>query len=272
MPCIIDRLMSSFQLTPRSARAARMREVWSSSAVAALKPQEVVLVTDFDGTLAEIVSDPARASILPASLAALRRLSTLLRRVVVLSSRHSADLEHLVPLKDIDLIGDSGLSRISTDERSRLDRFNVEAARLLSGTAGVWLEIKPGATAVHYRQSPASAEEVLSVIRPAIDETGLHAVPGRRVIEVMTHDRPKGVALEAVAHRLRPVGIVCIGDDENDRPMFEFVGTLNSPHLAVGAASAEAPPDLFASCDLVLEGPDEVSSFLSMLAEWAQSA
>ena len=133
-----------------------MHDMWRLSPVSSLKPRDLLLVTDFDGTLAEIAPDPTEAHILPASLAALRHLAALLRKVAVLSSRPASDLERLLPLRGIDLIGDSGLVDITPDERTRLGLFNVKAAQVLSGFAGVWLEMKPGGTAVHHRKAPFS--------------------------------------------------------------------------------------------------------------------
>jgi trehalose 6-phosphate phosphatase len=251
------------------APTASMHDVWRMCPVSNLRPRDVLLVTDFDGTLAEIVPDPSQATMLPVSLAALKRLAASLRRVVVLSSRPTSDLETLVQLPGADLIGDSGLRFISPDERSRLDRFNIEAARQLSRFPGVWLEMKPGGTTIHHRRSEASREQLMAVIEQIVPSLGLHAHAGRRVIEVMPHDRPKGDALQLLIERLQPEGLICIGDDENDRPMFELVSRLERPHLTVGVWSAEAPQDLFALCDLVVTGPAEVSRFLTMLAEWA---
>lgn len=253
----------------RPAFTAGMQEVWEASAISSLAPARVMLVTDFDGTLAEIVSDPQEAAILPASMAALDRLTRLLRRVAVLSSRPTSDLDALVPLEGADLIGDSGVGHLPLEARQRLDHFNAQSAKRLRTFNGVWLEMKPGATAVHYRHSNATLEELLAVLRPIIEEARLHAQPGRRVIEVMPSDRPKGTALERLIEKWDPAGLVCIGDDENDRPMFDLVSRLERPHLIVGAGSAEAPADLFAHCDLVVSGPDEVSRFLLLMADWA---
>jgi trehalose 6-phosphate phosphatase len=240
--------------------------------VSSLRPRDILLVTDFDGTLAEITDDPRDAHILPASLAALRRLAALLRRVAMLSSRPTADLERMLPLRGVDLIGDSGVADITPDERQRLDRFNVKAAELLGGFAGVWLEIKPGGTALHHRKAHVDPSEILAVIKPLLESTNLKAQSGRRVIEVIPRDRPKGDALATLIERRRPEGVVCLGDDENDRPMFDYLRRISRPHLTVGVASAEARADLFAGCDLVASGPDEVSRFLTMLAEWATTA
>ena len=228
-------------------------------------------MTDFDGTLAEIAPDPTEAHILPASLAALRRLAALLGKVAVLSSRPASDLERLVPLRGIDLIGDSGLVDITPDERARLGLFNVKAAQVLSGFSGVWLEMKPGGTAVHHRKAQVDPSEILALIKPLLESTHLKAQPGRRVIEVIPREHPKGDALAALVQKRRPEGVVCLGDDENDRPMFDYLKRSGRPHLTVGVASDEARADLFAECDLVASGPEEVSRLLTLVSEWATS-
>jgi trehalose 6-phosphate phosphatase len=253
----------------RPTQAAGMPELWRISPLSSMRPRDIMLVTDFDGTLAEIASDPTEAHIVPLSLAALRRLSVLLRCVAVLSSRPLGDLERMVPLRGIELIGDSGMADITADERARLDLFNVKAAQLLSGFAGVWLEIKPGGTAVHHRHAEVDPGALLALITPLLQSTHLRAQPGRRVIEVIPRDHPKGDALAALVQRRLPEGIICLGDDENDRPMFDYLGRLGRPHLTVGVASNEARADLFAGCDLVVSGPEEVSRLLTLLAEWA---
>lgn len=237
--------------------------------MASLDPRQVMLVTDFDGTLSEIAPDPSEAHVLPASEAALARLSSLGCRVAVLSSRPAAVLKRLIPVPGLELIGDSGLSDLQPDERARLDRFNVKAAQILSGTPGVWLEIKPGGTAIHYRHAQVGPADILRALEPLLDGSGLFAQPGRRVIELIPRARPKGVALAALLDRLRPSGVVCLGDDENDRPMFDYLAGAEAPHFTVGVASDEAGADLFAECDLVLPGPAAVSGLLVELADWA---
>jgi len=242
----------------------------AASRISELSPSDVLLVTDFDGTLAEVVSNPADAHLNPESEAALRRLTRVLRHVAVLSSRSRADLETRVPINGIELIGDSGLGDPTSDERRRMDMFNVEAGRVLAEVPGVWLETKPAGTAIHHRHARMHPAEILRRIGAAVRETGLHVHVGRRVIEVMPRERPKGDALAGLIVRVQPGGVICIGDDENDRPMFDYVGALARPHLTVGVASDEARADLFADCDLVVSGPEEVGELLGDLAAWAE--
>ena len=116
---------------------------------------------------------------------------------------------------------------------------------LLAAIPGAWLEIKPASSAVHYRNTDKSGPEVLALLRPLLEAAGLAGVAGRKVVEVHVPDVGKGSALTALLPDLRPGGVVCFGDDENDRSMFEIVSGLAIPHMCVGVDSPEAPPNLF---------------------------
>ena len=249
--------------------AREIGEVWRESAAAAVAPSRLVLVTDFDGTLADIVPDPTRAMALPDSLHALRGLAQRLARVIVLSSRTDTDLEVLVPVPGLRLIGDGGRPLPTPEQRRALDRFNADATRLLATIPGAWLEIKPASSAVHYRNTDRSGREVLALLQSLLVTTGLTGVAGRKVVEVHVPDVGKGSALTAMLPSLEPAGVVCFGDDENDRSMFEVVGGLAIPHLCVGVGSLEAPADLFGRCDLVVSGPTEAAALLNAIADWA---
>jgi trehalose 6-phosphate phosphatase len=245
---------------------------WRDSPVSAIQPIELLLVSDFDGTLSEIVPEPAYAVGLPDSLSALRRLAPLLAGVVILSGRTFAELAHFVPVPGVQLIGDSGLPPPNADELRALERFNAEAEKLLVATPGAWLEIKPASSAVHFRRAAASGDEVLQLLRPLLQETGLYGGLGRKVIEVHSPAAMKGTALADLVERLAPGGLVCLGDDENDRSIFELASTLSVPHLLVGVGSTEVPEDLFDHCDLILDGPPEAAVFLGNLVDWANAA
>ena len=244
---------------------------WQSSAAADVPPGELILVTDFDGTLAEIVPDPASAHARPEAMEALQELATLLADVIVLSSRTPAQLEQLVPLSGVRLIGDSGLAIPRHAMKEALDRFNAEAARLLQGIPGAWIEPKPASTAIHFRNTNMTGEQMLALLRPLLQGTRLDAALGRKVIEVHAPKAGKGSALAALLPADDPGGIVCFGDDENDRSLFEYVSTLDIPHVAVGVWSPEAPPDLFDRCDLVVHGPEGATAVLKEIVGWARA-
>ena len=250
----------------------QITQAWRDSLVAGVPPAEVILVTDFDGTLADIVLDPAAAQARPDSMEALRELVGHLADVIVLSSRTPAQLEKLVPLSGIRLIGDSGLAAPRRAQKEALDRFNEEAGKLLERIPGAWLEVKPASTAVHFRNTDMTGDQMLALLEPALRDAPLDAAPGRRVVEVHARNAGKGPALAALLPTEEPGGIVCFGDDENDRSLFETVSALPLPHMCVGAWSPEAPPDLFEKCDLVVPGPAGVAQVLREIVEWARAS
>jgi len=244
---------------------------WRNSPVAAVPPSEVVLVTDFDGTLADIVPDPALTVARPEALQALSRLVRLLADVIVLSSRTNPHLESLVPISGVRLIGDSGLAIPRHAHKEALDSFNADVAVLLSRIAGAWFEVKPASSAIHFRNANLSGEEMLALLEPLLESRPLAAYLGRKVIEVHAPKAGKGSALAALLPGEDPGGVVCFGDDENDRSMFEYVSSLELPHVCVGVSSAEAPAHLFDHCDIVVSGPQEAAALLNEIVEWAEA-
>ncbi len=245
-----------------------IEQTWRNSSISKVMPADLLLVTDFDGTLAEIGPDPAQSEALPEALSALRRLVALFKVVVVLSSRTSDELARLVPVRGVRLIPDSGLGVPSPSARAALERFNIEAARMLRDIPGVWLEVKPASTTIHLRHSPASGNEVLDRLQPLLAAGSLYGAIGRKVIEVHALGGGKGTALAGLLDEIEPGGLIAMGDDENDRPVFALVSRLAIPHLAVGVSSAEVAPDLFDNCDLVVSGPHEAVAFLQHVVDW----
>ncbi len=246
-------------------------DAWRQSQVSAVPPGELVLVTDFDGTLADIVPDPSKAVALPQALAALRRLDEMLADVIVLSARTNTQLEQLVPIPGVRLVGDSGRALPRRAQQEALDVFNTSVVAVLDWIPGAWLEVKPASSAIHYRNTTLSGDQMHARIKPLLDETHLGSTRGRKVIEVHARRAGKGSALGALLPADDPGGVVCFGDDENDRSMFEYVSSLDVPHLCVGVSSPEAPADLFSRCELILNGPAEAAALLQVIVDWASN-
>jgi trehalose 6-phosphate phosphatase len=244
---------------------------WRNSPVAKVPPSEIVLVTDFDGTLADIVPDPTQTVARPEALQALSRLVRLLADIIVLSSRTNPQLEALVPISGVRLIGDSGMAIPRHAHKDALDQFNSDVVVLLERIPGAWLEVKPASSAVHFRNTNLSGEGMLAFLQPLIEGRPLAAYLGRKVIEVHAPKAGKGSALAALLPGEDPGGVVCFGDDENDRSMFEYISSLDVPHMCVGVSSPEAPAHLFDHCDLVVSGPEEAAALLNEIVEWAET-
>lgn len=228
---------------------------------------QILLATDFDGTLAPIVSHPALAEALPANLVLMERLIELGVHVAVISGRAQSDLHKQVPIDGARLLGENGLGTPTGIERKALDRFNGKAGRLVAPMPGVWLELKPGSTSVHFRGSPDAGPDVLAGILPLASRYGLVATFGRMVVEVRPQRADKASAVSTLIGALQPKAIIYAGDDEPDHDVFRLLRDTPRRHVTVGISSLERPIDRFAICDLVLEGPYGMSTLLRGLLE-----
>lgn len=227
--------------------------------------EESLLVTDFDGTLAPIVSDPAAAVGLPESLGALAELARLGLGVIVLSGRATSFLEAHISIPGVRLLGDNGLQWPSPAEVSALGRFNAMVRTSIAATPGVRLVIKPASSSVHFRAAPQLAMSLYGEVHELATTLGLVASVGRMVIEVRPSRGNKARALEAVIQTLHPRCVVFAGDDEGDRDAFALLSRFEGSHIAIGIRSDETQSDLFGQCDLVFNSPADYAAFLS---EW----
>ncbi|HEV2373350.1 MAG TPA: trehalose-phosphatase [Streptosporangiaceae bacterium] len=247
------------------------------------EPGRALIALDFDGTLAPIVADPERARPHPAAAGALRRLSGLVGTLAVITGRPAAQAVQLggfADLTDLVILGQYGLQRWQAGVlTSPAPPPGVAAVReALPGvlaqshaSQGTWVEDKGHALAVHTRRS-ADPAGTLERLRGPLDQlaasAGLTAEPGRLVIELRPHGTDKGSALLSLAAEREPWAVVFAGDDLGDLPAFGAVRTWRAtgrPGLTVCSASAEVT-ELAVQADLVVDGPEGISSLLAALA------
>ena len=183
----------------------------------------------------------------------------------MLSSRGSPQLRRLVPVAGVELLGDYGMAAVSKRDSGSLQVFNQQAERLVSGRPSVTIEAKPGSTAIHYRGAPTAGPELAAELGPVARRLDLVLGTGRAVIEVRPRAAIKSLAVSRVLDALQPEAVIYLGDDENDRPVFELLARQSTRHFSVGVASDETPPGLFMHCDLVVDGPRGAVAFLSRL-------
>lgn len=170
---------------------------------AAARTSRLLVASDFDGTLAPIVNNPADARPLPAAVAALTELTELPdTEVGLVSGRALAVLRELsgVP-PSVHLVGshgaefDSGFG--SYIDRELLERIITELERIARGRAGVTVETKPASAALHVRNArPPDAEAALKAAREAAANWDVHVTEGKAVLEFAVVSTDKGEAVE----------------------------------------------------------------------------
>jgi trehalose 6-phosphate phosphatase len=240
------------------------------------------VLTDFDGTLAPIVADPATAIALPGAIEAIGALAARYGRVAVISGRGLAFLATqfggpgAVP-DGLTLIGLYGLERL-VDGRivphpsaapwaAVIEAAGAAAAH--EAPPGVLVERKGLAIGLHVRGAPEQAGWVESFATERAAATGLLAEPGKLAWELRPPiEVDKGTVVSELAEGLEAVCFA--GDDTGDLPAFATLARLRAQGLttlSVAARSPESPPGLTDAADVVVEGPPGVLAFFRYLLQ-----
>jgi len=194
--------------------------------VAAATPR-LLVTSDFDGTLAPIVNDPAAARALPAAAEALIALADLPDTHTALVSGRALgvlrDLSAMPP--SVHLVGSHGaefLSGFAHDvDETLLGRMVAELDAIATNRPGVAVETKPASVALHIRNaSDADGEAALAAARAASTEWDAHVTAGKAVLEFAVIDTDKGEAVDILREQTSATVVVFLGDDVTDEKAF----------------------------------------------------
>jgi trehalose 6-phosphate phosphatase len=246
------------------------------------------VLTDFDGTLSPIVSDPYEARPLEGAGGVMASLATRFGEVAVISGRSVAFLEeHLsIPVAADDghrvrLVGLYGLEQSWGDGRPVVEPAAEEWRRVLDGAAarlqddapvGVLVEPKGLAVTVHWRRAPGEEEWVTRAVGAEIERSGLRAHPGRMSVELRP---PLEVDKGSVVRRLvaSSTAVCYFGDDLGDLPAFDALHDLAATSgivaVAVAVLDAESDPRVAADADVVVAGQVRALEVLAWLSRMA---
>jgi len=243
-------------------------------AVLAAQPDRSGVYTDFDGTLAPIVEDPAAARALRGTAEALRALADRYARVGVISGRPVRFLLANVAAPRVDLWGEYGLERVVDGDVRAAEgaaswRDAVEGVAARADVAGVAerVERKSLSVTLHWRADPQREAAVRTWAAEEAARTGLEILPARKAVELRPPlRRDKGTALSEAAAGL---GAACfMGDDRGDLAAFDALDRLASAGMHVtriAVRSTEMPDELERRADVVVDGPHGALDLLRAL-------
>jgi len=222
----------------------------------AAAPGPVLVVADFDGTLAVGARDPAVAVIEPSAQRGLRALARVAAdrpgrvHVAVLTGRVVSDVAARVRVGGVEYLGDHGLEHGTLARGGRAEHLRVvtdpafdahrhPAAVLARGVrlelgspSWLFVERKGPSVAFHVRQADdvvAARAAVVAAIaaverREGLIDHGLAHYRGRSVVDL----RPAGAggkreAVERLIARHGPGAVLVLGDELSDVDAFEAV-------------------------------------------------
>jgi len=224
-------------------------------------PERAAILLDVDGTLAPIVARPEDAMVPESTRAVLRDLVARYALVGAITGRPGDVARGFVGVEGVEIAGSHGLELAegAGEWRGRLEEFR--------DTVDWPVEDKGLAISYHYRthEDPARARAELEEVAERARAAGLRARFGRMVLEVLPPvDAHKGTAVLALLQQRGRDRALFAGDDTTDLDAFEALAGLEVG-VKVAVASAEAPPDLLARADLVVDGPAGLVELLKTL-------
>lgn len=266
-------------------------------------PGSLLIVADFDGTLALGSRDPGAARIEPLARSALRRLARLAEdrpgriHLVILTGRTVSDVAVRVRVGGVEYLGDHGLQSATLPRHGRADRLvgriepmhdrhRAAADVLAAGVADelgrpdwLFVERKGPSVAFHVRQAddiPAARTAVLAAVaevetRNGLTDHGLRHYRGRSVVDLRPEDAGgKAEAVARLLERHRPGAALALGDDVSDADGFAVLraaredGRITSVAAAVLATGM--PDEVAVAADVRLADARAAARLLSALA------
>jgi trehalose-phosphatase len=254
------------------------------------------VLTDVDGTIAPIQTDPAAATVPEETRRLLRALSQRYALVGCLSGRRALDARRVVGLDELAYSGNHGFELLLPGDSEvrpdpSLDGHEQDAPNFIDGLdrseldrVGIRTEDKGAIVALHWRGAPneAAAESLAHEIASEAEWEGLVPHHGRKVLEI----RPnvainKGIAVAALIPSYAATTHTAAesldhalygGDDRTDLDAFMALKTLREDGeletaVCIAVASDESPPQVSEAADITVPGPDGFVRVLEALAD-----
>lgn len=263
-------------------------EVWPKVTAMLASAEHVLLLSDYDGTLAPIVEDPKNAEAPPETLYSLAGLARETERYTVglVSGRSLDDLKKRAPLKGLFFAGNHGLEiegagvrfihPVHEETLSVIETLYWVLKRQFNGTGGVIVENKGLTLSVHYRMVENAVGKGIKKIMERVLAVPLASgwvkiAEGKKIYEVWPNvNWGKGSAVKWIlseycwrrfGERTMPI---FLGDDVTDEDAFRTVKKLRGLTVRIGKAFERSAAEFY------MRSVWEVEEFLSRLVTLEQ--
>jgi trehalose 6-phosphate phosphatase len=216
----------------------------------------LLVTSDFDGTLAPIVNNPADARPLPDAASTLEALAGLpATTAALISGRALSVLRELSGMSDaVQAVGSHGAefdTGFAHEIDSALLATIVETLRgIAAGRPGVTVEPKLASVALHVRNaSQADGLAALEAAQSAAQSWDAHTTAGKAVLEFAVIVTDKGEAVDILRNRCEATAVVFLGDDVTDEKAFRRmregdIGVKIGPGDTLAGFRVDSPADV----------------------------
>lgn len=239
------------------------------------KEKKLFLMFDYDGVLAPIQKKPDTAFIPTETKKNLLKLLNMKNiKIAIVTGRTLETISRLLSIKSKDLliIGSHGFEMLDKGRLRFLSKINqrtlsdikVELLPALKSEINGFLECKPYTFTYHIRENrkgewvkKAQSISKRFLKRKKLDDN-LTVLTGKNIIEVLSKDVSKGVAVEKIISKFSKHHYVYIGDDVTDISAFKIVKKFKG-------ASVSVNKKLNYKADFYLKDTKEVHSLIKCI-------
>lgn len=243
--------------------------------------EKLVLLFDYDGTLAPFAEFPWLAKLAPRMHDLLARLAALPRVYLgVVSGRRLDDVMQMVGLPglyygglsgiELNLKGVSLIHPAAAQGAPLIDEIVRRLSAIEHVYPGAWVENKRYGLTVHYRGvAPAQAEEVHARVMDFLGSWAnqLRILDGPKVVEVtLAGTWTKADAVRKIVAHIGEPAFVCCADSSDDGGAFAAVTALGGITVGVGPKAPPSATGHVADPDALAEWFDGLLHALSSAA------
>lgn len=205
----------------------------------------LLVVSDFDGTLAGFSTDASNVPINADAVSALQQLASLPdTTVAILSGRHLEGLRQVSGFgSDFVLAGSHGLEcptaifSMTPQQEQILEQITIEFESLAQQVPGAFVEYKPFHRVLHIiRATDIAAAEAVYNQAAALEIPGAYFKPGKWIVEATAVNVTKGTWISQARELYQATGVMFLGDDRTDEDGF---AALNSTDLSVKVGTGQ---------------------------------
>ncbi len=272
-----DKSSSPSSLISQAMFSASVHADTSASAGAGLPRlnDRSALFLDFDGTLVELAEQPEAVDVPEGLTALLARLSDMFGgALAVVSGRKLDDLDLFLSPLQLPLAAEHGARRRLPGSANSIDMAAPDLHEVVESVsafanrhAGLRVEVKSAAVALHYRHAPGLEAQCLAWMTDAAENTpGVELLHGKFVFEIKPSGISKGTAITDFMKQPPFKGRVPVfaGDDVTDEAGFSAVQAMGGIGIKVGAGATLA--------DARCESPAAVLQWLAAAAGSGRNA
>jgi trehalose 6-phosphate phosphatase len=222
----------------------------SSATLGPTLTASTALFLDFDGTLVDLAAQPDLVVVPKGLIRLLEQLSHQFNgALAIVSGRSLADLDaYLAPLKLPSAAEHGAVQRLAGGQPTAAASAPLHdivrvASALAAQHAGLRVEIKSHALALHYRHAPELESFCLEAMAEAVKRTpGLELLRGKFVLDIKPAGITKGTAIQQLMDTAPFKGRIPLfaGDDTTDEAGFSVVQSLGGETIKVGTGNSLA--------------------------------